>query len=389
MPPLRAAQVLEGKHAEAGSRLKKGSKLNKSDLRNGQQGQMRTAEVVRQLQTPASARTSLLNSITEIKAGELNVSLPRALEAQRVSNLWWPVDSAVQTFLLLSMRQCSMSYHLDLWATAVFYNVRWGCKVFALAPPTEHNLKLLRAWQVRGELDSGEAGGGAVFPRDLQGFTVAVLEAGSAVAIPAGWIHAVYTPEDSCVFGWNFHTCAQLSTSLEAITANWGEKMAEMCARAHGRAVAPPRARARARARRCPGGHVSPQLPGRAHCPRRAAPRRATPRRRQTRAFTVAKLDAGLWQLATAVTNSHDFPFHPFSALTADLDLSRRAVARSMSVLAEYLTGDWTRNERDGKMRGHFPRVAPKDAACLAYKEPKAVLDRLFALLQEYLRAPP
>jgi F-box/leucine-rich repeat protein 10/11 len=30
------------------------------------------------------------------------------------------------------------------------------------------------------------------------------LEAGSTFFIPSGWIHAVYTPEDSLVFGGNF-----------------------------------------------------------------------------------------------------------------------------------------------------------------------------------------
>lgn len=31
-----------------------------------------------------------------------------------------------------------------------------------------------------------------------------VLEQGNTFLIPSGWIHAVYTPEDSLVFGGNF-----------------------------------------------------------------------------------------------------------------------------------------------------------------------------------------
>jgi hypothetical protein len=31
-----------------------------------------------------------------------------------------------------------------------------------------------------------------------------VIEAGNTLLIPSGWIHAVYTPEDSLVFGGNF-----------------------------------------------------------------------------------------------------------------------------------------------------------------------------------------
>uniref|UniRef100_A0A8R1IAH0 JmjC domain-containing protein n=1 Tax=Caenorhabditis japonica TaxID=281687 RepID=A0A8R1IAH0_CAEJA len=33
---------------------------------------------------------------------------------------------------------------------------------------------------------------------------MAILEPGDTMLIPAGWIHAVYTPEDSLVFGGNF-----------------------------------------------------------------------------------------------------------------------------------------------------------------------------------------
>jgi hypothetical protein len=218
------------------------------------------------------------------------------------------------------MRGASMSYHLDLWATAVFYTVRWGCKVrggraalaagragcaaqaeahgcpraavrsaseasgqcpkwmavwgtqlsacsrrekprqptvsallrrlpsasassacaqvFAIAPPTAANVKLLRAWQRNGEPDSGETGRArrragdlrGCFPAGLEGMRVAVLGAGASLLIPSGWIHAVVTSADSCVFGFNFHTAAQLETALPLAVADWGCKTAEMCA---------------------------------------------------------------------------------------------------------------------------------------------------------------
>ena len=31
-----------------------------------------------------------------------------------------------------------------------------------------------------------------------------ILDPGNSLLIPSGWIHAVYTPEDSLVFGGNF-----------------------------------------------------------------------------------------------------------------------------------------------------------------------------------------
>ncbi|KAJ1628179.1 hypothetical protein T492DRAFT_875564 [Pavlovales sp. CCMP2436] len=150
-----------------------------------------------------------------------------------------------------------MSFHLDLWATAVLYHVKWGKKAFLLAKPSAHNLRLLQAWQRRGEPDEGvsdvpemrdtgagrgqgegqgeggwEAGGAAAacfsFPAGLQDVRFAVLVEGSSLLIPAGWIHAVFTLEDSCVFGWNFHTGAQLQTSLPLVLADWGGSGGEM-----------------------------------------------------------------------------------------------------------------------------------------------------------------
>ena len=35
-----------------------------------------------------------------------------------------------------------MSYHVDLWATAVLYHILWGAKMFVCAPPTTVDLRL-------------------------------------------------------------------------------------------------------------------------------------------------------------------------------------------------------------------------------------------------------
>ena len=72
------------------------------------------------------------------------------------------------------------------------------CKIFWLIPPTDDNLKLYEEWTLSGKQ-------GDVFFGD----TVAkcgkiILDPGNTLLIPSGWIHAVYTPEDSLVFGGNF-----------------------------------------------------------------------------------------------------------------------------------------------------------------------------------------
>jgi len=202
------------------------------------------AKVLARFTMDAALRNgAVISSITEITGAEfvssepasassasgsnarVAFSMPAALEAARASFLWWP---KVEAFLLLSMGGSSMSFHLDLWATAVFYHILWGGKVFALAPPTERNIELLQRWQCEGEPDDGELSDGSVFPADLQHLSSAVLSGGFSILIPAGWIHAVFTPADSCALGWNFHTAAQLGTSLPLALSDWGARTAEM-----------------------------------------------------------------------------------------------------------------------------------------------------------------
>ena len=98
----------------------------------------------------------------------------------------------------MSVAGCYTDFHIDFGGTSVWYHIVRGAKVFWLIPPTDDNLKLYEDWTLSGKQ-------GDVFFGD----TVAkcgkiVLKAGNTLLIPSGWIHAVYTPEDSLVFGGNF-----------------------------------------------------------------------------------------------------------------------------------------------------------------------------------------
>ena len=98
----------------------------------------------------------------------------------------------------MSVAGCYTDFHIDFGGTSVWYHIVRGEKVFWLIPPTDDNLKLYEDWTLSGKQ-------GDVFFGD----TVAkcgkiVLKAGNTLLIPSGWIHAVFTPEDSLVFGGNF-----------------------------------------------------------------------------------------------------------------------------------------------------------------------------------------
>eukprot|EP00730_Choanoeca_flexa_P008151 TRINITY_DN12451_c0_g2_i4.p1 TRINITY_DN12451_c0_g2~~TRINITY_DN12451_c0_g2_i4.p1 ORF type:complete len:963 (+),score=229.57 TRINITY_DN12451_c0_g2_i4:124-3012(+) len=80
----------------------------------------------------------------------------------------------------------------------VWYHVLKGAKIFWLVEPTKANLALFEKWS-RGNQEG-------VFFGDLcpDQCKVVHLQGGDTFMIPTGWIHGVYTPEDSLVFGGNF-----------------------------------------------------------------------------------------------------------------------------------------------------------------------------------------
>lgn len=104
----------------------------------------------------------------------------------------------VQKYCLMSINGCYTDFHVDLGGTSVWYHLLRGKKVFWLIPPTQANLKAFEAWTMSGKQSN-------VFFGDLVPRCGRVeLVAGNTFFIPSGWIHAVFTPEDSLVFGGNF-----------------------------------------------------------------------------------------------------------------------------------------------------------------------------------------
>lgn len=104
----------------------------------------------------------------------------------------------VQKYCLMSIAGCYTDFHVDLGGTSVWYHVLRGRKVFWLIPPTPANLKAFEHWTMSGKQSD-------VFFGDLVERCGRVeLHPGNTFFIPSGWIHAVYTPIDSLVFGGNY-----------------------------------------------------------------------------------------------------------------------------------------------------------------------------------------
>ncbi|KAM9795102.1 lysine-specific demethylase 2A [Neosynchiropus ocellatus] len=104
----------------------------------------------------------------------------------------------VQKYCLMSVQGCFTDFHIDFGGTSVWYHILRGGKVFWLIPPTPQNLDMYENWVLSGKQ-------GDIFLGDKCHDCQRIeLKQGYTFLIPSGWIHAVYTPEDTLVFGGNF-----------------------------------------------------------------------------------------------------------------------------------------------------------------------------------------
>ncbi|XP_046682822.1 jmjC domain-containing histone demethylation protein 1 isoform X2 [Homalodisca vitripennis] len=104
----------------------------------------------------------------------------------------------VQKYCLMSVKGCYTDFHIDFGGTSVWYHILKGSKVFWLIPPNEHNITLYEQWVLSGKQ------GDVFFGDTVERCGRVTLTEGNTFFIPTGWIHAVYTPKDSLVFGGNF-----------------------------------------------------------------------------------------------------------------------------------------------------------------------------------------
>ena len=166
------------------------------------------------------ARAKVLNQISlEFSHTPLH---PMVKSPQFVRDLdWidhaWPPDRreagdypVVQYYCLTSTAGCYTDFHVDFGGTAVWYHVLRGEKTFALIEPTKENLAVYEDWLCRPDQAK------LFFPDLIHGDVLTVtLKASQTLVIPTGWIHAVYTPVDSVVFGGNFLHGLDIFTMLE------------------------------------------------------------------------------------------------------------------------------------------------------------------------------
>ncbi|KAG8795110.1 JmjC domain-containing histone demethylation protein 1, partial [Serendipita sp. 399] len=117
----------------------------------------------------------------------------------------------VQLYCLMSVAQCWTDWHIDFAGSSVYYHILHGSKVFYFIKPTAANLAAYEHfWK-----GSGTDIQNHTWLGDMVDEVVRVeLTAGNTMIIPTGWIHAVYTPTDTLVFGGNFLHSLNMKTQL-------------------------------------------------------------------------------------------------------------------------------------------------------------------------------
>ncbi|KAJ2335516.1 JmjC domain-containing histone demethylation protein 1 [Coemansia sp. RSA 2681] len=140
---------------------------------------------------------------------------PRAVDELDLVEKYWPESKRkpnkfprVKTYCLMSVQNAYTDFHVDFSATWVYYHVLSGEKVFYLVPPTPSNMRKYEAWSKSPEQAV------TFFAESVRHCFEVRLVAGHTLFIPAGWIHAVFTPVDTIVIGGNFMVMQSLNAHI-------------------------------------------------------------------------------------------------------------------------------------------------------------------------------
>jgi F-box and leucine-rich repeat protein 10/11 len=131
----------------------------------------------------------------------------------------WDHDAETRTkkrpvsfYCLMSVADSYTDFHIDFGGSSVYYHILKGTKTFFFIPPEDRYLKKYEEWcnsDSQNETWLGNLCGGNCTRVDLH--------EGDTAFIPAGWIHSVWTPEDSLVIGGNFLTRQDYEMQLKIV----------------------------------------------------------------------------------------------------------------------------------------------------------------------------
>ncbi|KZF24406.1 Clavaminate synthase-like protein, partial [Xylona heveae TC161] len=144
--------------------------------------------------------------VSSSKLGRL-IRRPKVVRDLDLQDSVWPAEGKakgdfpkVQFYCLMSVADCFTDFHIDFGGSSVFYHVLKGKKTFFFISPKQKNLKKYEEWCM------SPAQNWTFLPDQTKECYRVDLSEGDTMLIPSGWIHAVWTPENSLVIGGNFLT---------------------------------------------------------------------------------------------------------------------------------------------------------------------------------------
>lgn len=142
--------------------------------------------------------------VSQTKLGRL-LQRPKVVRDIDLQDDVWPQDEIdkgkfpkVQFYCLMSVADSYTDFHIDFGGSSVYYHILKGKKTFFFIPPKPKHLKTYEEWN-----DSPQQNYTFLPSITKECYRVDLSE-GDTMLIPSGWIHAVWTPEDSLVIGGNF-----------------------------------------------------------------------------------------------------------------------------------------------------------------------------------------
>lgn len=162
--------------------------------------------------------------VSKSRLGKL-IRRPKAVREMDLQDSVWREDDkrsppAVQFYCLMSVADCYTDFHIDFGGSSVYYHIVKGKKVFFFIPPTKQNLKKYEDWCL-----SPRQGHEFLGLQVKECYRVD-LYPGDTMLIPSGWIHAVWTPEDSLVIGGNFLTRIHYGMQIKVLEIEKNTKVA-------------------------------------------------------------------------------------------------------------------------------------------------------------------
>jgi len=144
--------------------------------------------------------------VSQSKLGRL-IRRPQIVRELDLQDSVWPTElqakgdfPKVQFYCLMSVADCYTDFHIDFGGSSVFYHILKGKKTFLFIPPREKHLKKYEEWCM------SQAQNWTFLADQTKECYRVDLSEGDTMLIPSGWIHAVWTPENSLVIGGNFLT---------------------------------------------------------------------------------------------------------------------------------------------------------------------------------------